>query len=191
MDKIDILADRMAEAGRTGETVNLLYAAGALTMDVISVYAFGKYWGKLRLSDWAEKELEGYCKMAQMGPFARQFPWVAQMVILPLPPSLVTKLSPAAALVSRNRAMFKGVIQAAIDEDELGGQGNEKEKETSVSSSMFQDILESDLPPSDKTPARLSAEAGLLLIAGTETTARSLAVIMFHLLESPLVMEVA
>lgn len=117
MDKLNIFADRMAEAGRTGETVNLHYAAGALTMDVISVYAFGKYWGTLRLSDWAEKELEGYCKMAQMGPFARPFQWVAQMVILLLPPSLATKLSPAAALVPRNRAMFKGMIQTAIDED--------------------------------------------------------------------------
>lgn len=32
--------------------------------------------------------------------------------------------------------MFKGMIQAAIDEDQLGGQ--EKEKETSTSRSMFQ-----------------------------------------------------
>jgi cytochrome P450 len=183
VEKIDILASRMADACRTGETVNLLYAAGALTMDVISAYAFGKDWNKLHEPDWAEEELEGYAKMAQMGPFARQFPWVAKAVIMVLPPKLVTKLSPAAALVPRNRALFKDMIQTAIDEEKSG------QVEKSASRSIFQDILQSNLPPSDKTPARLSAEAGLLVMAGTETTARSLAVIMFYLLDTPHVLE--
>lgn len=183
VDKIDILVARIAEARETGETVNLLFAAGALTMDVISAYAFGKDWNKLGEPDWAEEELEGYAKMAQMGPFARQFPWVAKAVIMLLPPKLVTKLSPAAALVPRNRALFKGMIQTAIEEEQNG------HLEKSSTRSIFQDILESNLPPSDKTPARLSAEAGLLVMAGTETTARSLAVILFLLLDTPHVLD--
>ncbi|KAJ5300267.1 hypothetical protein N7508_007510 [Penicillium antarcticum] len=175
--------DRIAEARKTGENVNLLFAAGALTMDVISAYAFGKDWNKLGEPDWAEEELEGYAKMAQMGPFARQFPWVAKAVIMLLPPKLVTKLSPAAALVPRNRALFKDMIQTAVEEEQNG------QLDKSASRSIFQDILQSNLPPSDKTPARLSAEAGLLVMAGTETTARSLAVILFLLLDTPHVLD--
>ncbi|KAJ5822443.1 hypothetical protein N7447_004783 [Penicillium robsamsonii] len=183
VEKIDILIDRIAEARKTGENVNLLFAAGALTMDVISAYAFGKDWNKLGEPDWAEEELEGYAKMAQMGPFARQFPWVAKAVIMLLPPKLVTKLSPAAALVPRNRALFKDMIQTAVEEEQNG------QLDKSASRSIFQDILQSNLPPSDKTPARLSAEAGLLVMAGTETTARSLAVILFLLLDTPHVLD--
>ncbi|KAJ5791538.1 uncharacterized protein N7518_008549 [Penicillium psychrosexuale] len=142
VDKIDILVDRIAEARQTGETVNLLFAAGTLTIDIISAYTFGKDWNKL-----------------------------------------VTKLSPAATLVPRNRALFKDMIQTAVEEEKTS------QLEKSASQSIFQDILQSNLPPSDKTPARLSAEAGLLVMAGTETTARSLAVILFLLLDTPYVLD--
>lgn len=54
---------------------------------------------------------------------------------------------------------------------------------------IFQDIVQSNLPPSEKTPARLSAEANLLQIAGTETTARTLAVLIFHLIDIPTVLD--
>ncbi|CDM26858.1 Cytochrome P450 [Penicillium roqueforti FM164] len=47
VDKIDILVDRIAEARQTGETVNLLFAAGTLTIYIISAYTFGKDWNKL------------------------------------------------------------------------------------------------------------------------------------------------
>jgi len=54
---------------------------------------------------------------------------------------------------------------------------------------IFRDIVQSNLPPSEKAPARLSAEANLLQIAGTETTARTLAVLIFHLIDSPEVLD--
>lgn len=185
VEKIDKLTDRFAEACRTEEVVPLLFASGALTMDIISVYAFGKDSGRLALPDWAAEELEAYSQMSQMGPFARQFPWFAKLVLTVLPPSVVEKLSPAAALIPKNRAFFRDMIQTALGDSALGREAGKSPS----SRTIFQDIIQSDLPKLDKAPARLAAEANLLLIAGTETTARTLAVIMFHLVDNPAVLE--
>ncbi|KAJ4296097.1 hypothetical protein N0V88_004799 [Collariella sp. IMI 366227] len=147
-NKVDVLAGRFADACRTGEVVSLLYAAGALTMDVISVYAYGRDAGKLRQPDWAAKELEAY----------------SELTIIP-----------------RNRAFFRDLINAAVEQED------KDDEETGRT--IFRDIVRSSLPPSDKTPARLAAEANLLQIAGTETTARTLAVLMFHLIDNPPVLK--
>ncbi|KAF2773718.1 benzoate 4-monooxygenase cytochrome P450 [Teratosphaeria nubilosa] len=181
-DKIDLLVERFAAAHQTGEVIPLLHATGALTMDIISIYAFGKDVGKLKQPNFAGEELEAYSQLSEFGPVGRHFPWVAKVMMLVLPPSLVEKLSPAAALVPRNRVFFRDLIRDAIS---AGAKGT---AEKATHRTIFQDVVQSSLPPSEKAPDRLSAEASLLQIAGTETTARSLAVLMFHLIESPAVL---
>jgi cytochrome P450 len=51
--------------------------------------------------------------------------------------------------------------------------------------SIFRDLLESDLPPSEKTVYRLAGEAAGLIGAGSETTAWTLTVLTVHLLRNP------
>ena len=150
-------------------------------MDIISVYAYGTDVRKLQQPDWAGKELEAYSKLSQLGPFGRHFAWISKIVLVTLPMSVVEKISPAAALIPRNRAFFKGLIQEA-----LVAEGS---TEKAPHRTIFQDIVQSNLPPSEKAPARLSAEANLLQIAGTETTARTLAVLIFHLIDSPAILD--
>lgn len=103
------------------------------------------------------------------------------MVLVALPMSVVEKISPAAAMIPRNRTFFRGLIQ-----DPLEAEGS---TEKAPLRTIFQDIVQSNLPPSEKASARLSAEASLLQIAGTETTARTLAVLIFHLIDSPAVLD--
>lgn len=179
--KVDELVERFAIAHRTAEVIPLLHATGALTMDIISVYAYGKNVRKLQQADWAGKELEAYSKLSQLGPFGRHFAWLSKIILVTLPMSIVEKISPAAALIPRNRAFFRGLIQDAI--------AAEVSTEKASHRTIFQDIVQSNLPPSEKAPARLSAEASLLQIAGTETTARTLAVLIFHLIDSPAVLD--
>ena len=52
-------------------------------------------------------------------------------------------------------------------------------------SSIFHHILTSDLPEAEKDPARLKREAFALLAAGTITTAGTLALISYFVLENP------
>lgn len=50
---------------------------------------------------------------------------------------------------------------------------------------IIHDVLASDMPQADKTVNRLFQEARTFVVAGTETTAWTLTVIIFHLLKAP------
>lgn len=50
---------------------------------------------------------------------------------------------------------------------------------------IIQTLLESDLPSSEKTLARLTSEANALMLAGTHTTSTALALVTYHLLANP------
>lgn len=61
-------------------------------------------------------------------------------------------------------------------------------KEKSIPT-VFHDVIESDLPPREKTLDRLYQEGQTFVAAGTETTAWCLTVITFYLIENPSIME--
>lgn len=50
---------------------------------------------------------------------------------------------------------------------------------------IFEELRDSDLPPQEKTIERLMDEGFILVGAGGETTAQTLAVLSFHLLNNP------
>ena len=55
-------------------------------------------------------------------------------------------------------------------------------KELSEGRTIFHEIIRSDIPESEKGTKRLTDEAMVILVAGSETTASTLAAIMYHLL---------
>lgn len=54
---------------------------------------------------------------------------------------------------------------------------------------IFHELLESDLPPSEKGVQRLGDEAQTILGAGLETTAWALTVATFHILDNPSILK--
>ena len=54
---------------------------------------------------------------------------------------------------------------------------------------IFHQLLESNLPPIDKTPIRLGEEGRAVIAAGIETTAWALTVTTFHILSNPSVLK--
>jgi cytochrome P450 len=65
----------------------------------------------------------------------------------------------------------------------LHDSGRQNDKETKRS--IFHELLESDLPESEKTVRRLGAEAAVMTGAGEETTAWALSIVTFYLLTRP------
>jgi cytochrome P450 len=61
-------------------------------------------------------------------------------------------------------------------------------KEAAAAPTIFDSILDSDLPEAEKQTERLWEEAQVICIAGTETTAWTLSVLTFYLLSNPDVM---
>lgn len=73
--------------------------------------------------------------------------------------------------------------------DEIKAMRTKGEKpESAATTTVFDSILDSDLPPHEKETERLWQEAQVICIAGTETTAWALSVITFYLLSDPKVM---
>lgn len=54
---------------------------------------------------------------------------------------------------------------------------------------LFHELLQGDVPASEKSVNRLVQEAQIVVSAGTETTAWCLSVITFHLLSNPAILE--
>lgn len=63
------------------------------------------------------------------------------------------------------------------------------DRTTGPSKTIFEEILESSLPPEEKTLDRLMDEGLILIGAGGETTAQTLAVLTFNLLHNPPVLQ--
>lgn len=64
-------------------------------------------------------------------------------------------------------------------------EGRNKAAKDAGYSTVFNDILSSSLPPQELQPARLNDEAVSLVGAGTETTAWSLTIGTFHVINNP------
>lgn len=65
----------------------------------------------------------------------------------------------------------------------INGKNNNHER--SSQPTIFHEILSSDLPPNEKSVARLWQEGQTVIGAGTETTAWTLSVIAYHVLANP------
>lgn len=182
-EKVEHLCRRFAAAAETGEVVRLDVAFTALTMDIITDFAFGARTRHLDEPDFGLLWKESIVSQSANGVILRQFPWLWP-VLLRTPLWMLRALRhPAAGLM-----VWQELTRARIDEivarnnDNSGSSGEEKNK---AEGSIFQTVLDSDLPPEEKTADRLQAEAQIVIGAGTETTAKSLAMISFYVNEDP------
>lgn len=66
---------------------------------------------------------------------------------------------------------------------------NDVDKGLDDSTTVFASLIKSDLPPSEKTLQRLTEEGFSLFAAGTETVSWALAVVSYHLLSQPAMLE--
>lgn len=75
-------------------------------------------------------------------------------------------------------------MRAQIDEIKAKRAKGEKTSDGS-NPTIFDSILDSDLPDHEKATERIWEEAQVICIAGTETTAWALSVLTFYLLSNP------
>ncbi|CAG8901779.1 unnamed protein product [Penicillium egyptiacum] len=154
-------------------------------MDVISSYALGGDMGNIAREDWGADWLDAFRTVGLMRPMGRQFSWFMNPLLNNLSPEVVQWISPETAKLTKKLQYPIEIIQLATEERQKNGGDSKKDGILPANSrTIFQDIVNSDLPPSEKTPERLNAEAGLALGAGTETTARNLAVMIYYLLHN-------
>jgi len=174
-EKIEHLCSRLKECMDNDEVVRLDAAFMALTMDIITHFAFGDSYNYLDEPDFKLEWKETVIGGSANGVFLRQFPW-ALPVLKATPLSVLEVANPKAAKL----VAWQHFIRAQVDEILAKNAAGKKAEGT-----IFQAVLDSDLPPSEKSAGRLTDEGQTLVGAGSETTAKSLSMIMFFLTSNP------
>lgn len=169
---LDKLVQHLERAYHSNKPVTLDAGFSALTSDIIHQYVFGMNSGNLDQEDFNETLRDGVSGLFQMAHVAYFFP-IIQTVFNTLPGSLVKMMHPyALALKDQKTDIHKWVINI------LSGQKGK-------SGSVIEKLSGPDMPDHFRSADNLTDEGFALVIGGTETTARSLSLGMYHLLSEP------
>lgn len=179
------LCSRIEEVRGTGEVVNLKYAFAALTVDVVSEYAFARPFGALQDPKFAPQWLdavEGIVTGCHLNAF---FPWLPKLM-KKLPLAVVRWVNPHVGTVVEYQRELMEVIRGVMKE-EPGKKDGDAEGEGAT---IFHSLLQSkDLHPEDRNLLHFTEEAQNLVGAGQITTAAHLTTTTFHVLSNPEILE--
>lgn len=174
---VEKLLSRIRESTGFGTPVNLSDAFACLSADVIGSYAFGKSYGLLDHRQFNPGWRRFMMDLSAGTMLMKQFGWAYQALNL-FPESLVAMLHPLTRQLFELRHGIGCQIKAVQKEFQ-------DEKESREHTTIFHEILASNLPPTELSLPRLTDEALTIIGAGTVTTAHTLTTITFHLLSRP------
>ena len=175
-EKTTKLVHRFMKAMEGSEVLDLSAAYAALTVDVISQYSFGECNDSLEKDDFGRWWLDFLHSGVQMHPLFRQFPWIVHW-LMKLPEAIFVRMNPYGRALLEHDRMWQMRVRRVIEE--------KAKNKAPAQRTVVHNLLDSSLPPEEKAVNRLAAESGILLGAGTETTARALAYISFVLTDNP------
>lgn len=143
----------------------------ALAIDIITDYCFGDSWNFLDADDYNSAYRDAITQGFMNGTLLKWFPLLAKALYF-TPDKVLVTIDPSMA------AMFNPISEIR---DKVAGILATKDGKVKGRRTIFSELLESDLPVSEKTNARLTDEALVLVGAGADTTAKTLVHLTFHL----------
>lgn len=174
-NKVRRLCSRLEQTSGSGAVVSLTHAFVALTLDIISRVCFGFSYDFLEADTYAEQWHRQMDSMTRSAHMTRQFPWLTYLAGY-----IARFIRPGSSIAvsnKRQKDLFHQV-QLTINRHTSG------EKPPSDAFTVFDSILDSDVPPVEKSRYRLAEEAQALIGAGSLTTANALETIIYHLLSN-------
>ncbi|KAG9258790.1 cytochrome P450 [Emericellopsis atlantica] len=171
-DTLEDLHRRFEGWAKEGKPVVMRVPWQAATKDVIAAYAFGGGVKCLQMEDCNQPFFQ-LLNQERASKVPVHFYWVMQAMIK-IPPSIMNKLNPAIPHFER----FLGDLGKIIE-------SIRNDKETPERSTIFHDILRSDVAESEKATPRMVDEAMVLAIAGSDTTALTMVAICYEILTQP------
>ncbi|KAJ5653763.1 Benzoate 4-monooxygenase cytochrome P450 [Penicillium lividum] len=177
--KVDQLLNRFENAYNDSTVLHLQLDFASLTADVITQYCYGWSYGYLDDTKGSTRNdlVDAVSGLMLMFHVNRFFP-ILVTIFRNAPPAVVRFLQPRMGDLFDVKARLRTQATAALKQmrsEEIDG--SEKPQ-----NSVFEAMVAPHVPENEKTVDRLVDESALLLGAGTETTARSLAVSMFHVI---------
>ncbi|KAI0019377.1 cytochrome P450 [Xylariomycetidae sp. FL0641] len=172
-DTVANLLYRMEGWAKTGEPVQMNRAFRAATKDIIQAYALGDGQRCLDMEDCNADFFDVFTpqRIAHLGTYAY---WLS-VAMTNMPVSVIKYIAPKVSVFAK---FLDGLTQEV--------QKIRHAKDLPEGRTIFHEIMRSDaLPASEKETKRLVDEAMVLVLAGSETTASTLAALTYHLLADP------
>lgn len=173
--KISKLCSRLEQNSGSGAVVSLTHAFVALTLDIISRVCFGYSYNCLEAGEYAKEWYQTMDSMGRSAHLIRQFPWIFYIVGF-----LARFTHPESSIVTGKKRQEDLIrqVQSTINRHASD------EKPPGDAFTIFDTILDSDVPPAEKSMYRLAEEAQALTGAGSMTTANALETTIYHLLSN-------
>lgn len=172
---IDKLSSRFEAAFHESKVLHLQLDFAALTADVITRYAYGWSYGYLDDEKSSDRNdlVDAVGGLMDMWHINRFFPILVR-IFRAAPPAIVRWMQPPMTDLLEVKARLRQQAKETLLGENVGAD-DEKTQDT-----IFQALTSPDVPAEEKTLDRLEDESALLLGAGTETTARAIAICMFY-----------
>ena len=179
---VDKLCSRLGDSKSKEKSVNILHAYVALTADVITGYCFSQSYNLLDNPEFGMDFHNLMKTTSGLSHLLKQFGWLSTLMHA-LPNRILKKVNPVMyGLVSFQNTLILQIKGIVAKRDQT--------MTTKVSSptNIFEAILDSDMPASEKSVPRLTSEAQVLVAAGTLTTAATLTIATYHVLSNHFVL---
>ncbi|KAK6851343.1 cytochrome P450 [Apiospora arundinis] len=179
--KADRLCDRIKQLASHGQVVSLTHAFAALTLDVVTHLCFGVSYNTIEDDDLCKDWYENMVVSSRGGNLVRHLPWIHYP--LGLFPGLATASTSAAVQAARRRQteLDEKVHEVINRHSDQGTKGVDRPEFPTI----FDGILEANVPAAEKSEMRLVDEAHTLTGAGTMTTAKAMEHTIYFLLRHP------
>ncbi|CAI7582100.1 unnamed protein product [Penicillium crustosum] len=169
---IEKLSQRLHEACQTGAVINMDAAFAAMTADVITRHAWGQSGNYLDHGNFNKQWKDAVAGTMASRVLFRHFPYMLHILMaVPLP--ILLKLDPGVADILK----IEGLVRRLSVENVNRGIVEKQEGKT-----IFDALNNVSVPPEQRTAKHLIDEGHILLLAGTETTAKALSTCLCYLL---------
>jgi cytochrome P450 len=175
--KICQLLLRLQTFSSTDEPVDLVLTYTALTVDIITEYAFARSMDNLDRPDWGRSWHKLVRDSSKLFHIGKQFPLLIR-AMFSLPDSVAQAMNPDLALFGVLRKMMRDNIEELQRTKGPASSGGHR--------TIFHELLfDSDLLPEDLAMDRLVDEGVSVVVAGSVTVAHTLYRTSFELLNDP------
>lgn len=178
---VNKLCHQLREYKDTGKPINVQHPYTCFATDVVSDYTMGVGFHYLDKPGFVPEWNATLATGAKSSVYMRPFPWL-RWLLDALPKRVLLWIFPGAFLTAQFKRRCEDIMQSIIDEQT--SKGYERARSQFSHPTFFHDVLNSNLPPEEKSPQRLVQEVELVIGAGSESTSKMLAWTTFYLLEN-------
>ncbi|EEP75342.1 conserved hypothetical protein [Uncinocarpus reesii 1704] len=175
---VDKLCARFREFKGTGTPLVVQHVYTCFSTEVISGYTMGSGFNYLDEPDFVPHWCDTLSGIAKATVFFKQYPLLLH-IMKALPENFVGKMDPGMNLMFIFQRRCKVLIDSVIAEHAAPDYAEKRKSYDHPT--FFHDILESNLPPEEKGPERLSQEIQGVIGAGSETVAKTLSWLTYYL----------